>query len=63
MHYASVSIDQYTVGEPIEISTNDSRKPERVRQFEVKLAYSDPVPFVVVHPDTVIVTIKDRDGK
>lgn len=63
MHYASVSIDRYTVGEPIEISTVDIRKPERARQFEVKLTYSDPVPFVVVHPDTVIVTIKDRDGK
>lgn len=61
-HYTSLSDDEYVVGNPIEIQTISDSKLERPRQFEVKLSYSVSTPLVVVEPDTVIVTIKDRDG-
>jgi hypothetical protein len=67
IHYTrlntTISVNQNAVDYPqVEISTIDSRRLERSRQFEVKLAYSVPVPFISIQPDTVIVTIKDRDG-
>ena len=62
IHYTNITIDPYTEGEPIEISTIHNRRLERPRQFEVKLTYSAPAPFIIVQPNTVTVTIKDRDG-
>ena len=47
----------------IEISTIDSRQLERPRQFEVKLTYSVPAPFISIQPDTVTITIRDKGGK
>ncbi len=59
----TISVDQNAVDDPqVEISTVDSRQLERSRQFEVKLAYSVPASFIGIQPDTVVVTIKDRDG-
>ena len=68
IHYTKVNttinIDQNAEGDPqIEISTIDSRRLERSRQFEVKLTYSVPAPFISIQPDTVNITITDRDGK
>lgn len=63
IHYTNTTIDPYAKGSAIEIPTIDSRRLERSRQFEVKLAYSEQASFIDIDPDTVIVTIKDRDGK
>ena len=67
IHYtkvnATINVDQNAEGDPqIEISTIDSRRLERSRQFEVKLTYSVPAPFISIQPDTVNITITDRDG-
>ena len=62
IHYTNITIDPYTKGTPFKISTIHNRRLERARQFEVKLAYSAPAPFIIIQPDTVIITIKDRDG-
>ena len=62
-HYTSISEQTYFVGNQIVIQTRDIEKLERPQQFEVKLTYSDATPLVVIQPDTVIVTIKDKFGR
>ena len=68
IHYiklnTTISVDKNTMGDPqIEISTIDRSQLERSRQFEVKLTYSVPAPFISIQPDTVTITIKDRGGE
>ena len=61
-HYTSIS-DQTFVGNQIVIQTIDIEKLERPQQFEVKLTYPVSTPLVVIQPDTVTVTIKDKFGR